>query len=347
MSKHRRSVALAATALAVGTMAATVAVAGADRRPAADPGAVGHDAGGQAPYKTYTDVPYVAGGTSRQTLDLYVPPHGRKRPPVILFLHGGGWGVGSKDQIENANKEGFLEAGFAVAAANYTLTDTATFPQQIHDVKAAIRYLRANARRYGLSDEIGVMGSSAGAHLATLAGTSCGERSLEGRGGNWRESSCVQAVFDGYAPTDFLQMPTHYTSSAETRYLGCASLADCPEKVQQANPIAYIEGARDHRDRNGKSKLPPFLIAHGDADTAVPLGQSNALYTALAQACADVTFYTLSGVRHTFLLQGVLDGPDYPAATAVRSRRCGTPTATTDSPLTWDTLVEFFDDHLR
>jgi acetyl esterase/lipase len=318
-------------------------------------------AGATASYTSYSNIEYVAGGTSEQNLDLYVPTGSDRARPLIIFVHGGGWSGGGKNELDQTNKQAFLDAGFAIASVNYTLSGTAKFPQQIYDLKAAIRYLRANAREYGLDGSIGLWGHSAGGQLVALAGTSCGVRPLEGNEGNRQASSCVQAVVDGYGPTDFLQMDTHLTvpgaglhdpaSSAESQYLGCTSgLLACPvSTVEAANPITYITASSRQGDRGDRdNRLPAFLIAHGDADTAVPIWESQILYTALSHACDDVSFYTLHGIGHVFFLNFVNAlNPPYPSSTLVKSDHCS-PTRTTESTtLTWQTLVGFFHTHLR
>jgi acetyl esterase/lipase len=296
-------------------------------------------------HTTYANVRYVAGGTTAQTLDLYVPTAGQSHR-LVIYVHGGAWLGGSKSALSWANTKPLLDAGLAVATINYTLSGAARFPQQIFDVKAAIRFVRANAANYRLDGWIGLWGSSAGAHLAALAGTTCGIAELEGNGGNRDTTSCVQAVAEGYGPTDFLQMDDHLTvpgsmkhnpaGSPESLLLGCNQglLACPPERVQAANPITYINDPR----RTGQ--LPRFLIAHGETDPVVPIWQSVILYRALTPADADVVFYTLHNVGHGFFEAGALN-PAYPAATRQVSRPGYAP-ATDQSPLSRQALTEFF-----
>src|SRR5216684_754410 len=161
-------------------------------------------------YTTYSNLSYVADGTTAQTLNLYVPKDTGRPVPLIVYIHGGGWSGGDASELQaNSGWQTYLSDGFAMASINYTLSGTAKFPQQIYDVKAAIRYLRAVAPRYHLDGQIGLWGESAGGQLAALAGATCGVAPLEGSEGVTHESSCVQAVVDGMGPTDFLQMDTH------------------------------------------------------------------------------------------------------------------------------------------
>jgi acetyl esterase/lipase len=302
-------------------------------------------------YSTYSNVAYVPDGNSQQILDLYVPQHTGRPLPLIIYVHGGGWSGGDKSELQaNSGWQTYLSQGFALASIDYTLSGTAKFPQQIYDVKAAIRYLRANAGKYHLNGEIGLWGESAGGQLVALAGATCGDASLEGNEGVTRGSSCVQAVVDGMGPTDFLQMDTHLlndsalhhnpASSPESQYLGCTDglLACAASTVERANPITYITSS---------SKLPAYLEVQGDADELVPNWESQILFNALSAACANVTFYTPHGQGHTLFLTGALN-PPYPAETVQSSKDCSTPVTTTNGPaLTWDTLATFFQAHLR
>ncbi len=137
-------------------------------------------------------------------LDLYLPPKADAPTPLVIWIHGGGWEAGNKD---NPPGLGLLKKGYALASINYRLSQEAKFPAQIEDCKAAIRFLRANAKKYNLDpDHFGVWGASAGGHLVALLGTTGGVKELEGDGPNKEESSAVQAVVDWFGPTDMLQM---------------------------------------------------------------------------------------------------------------------------------------------
>lgn len=135
-------------------------------------------------------------------LDLYLPAE-VKDAPLVVWIHGGGWSGGSKNGCPIS---WLTDDGYAVASISYRLTDKAIFPAQIHDCKAAIRWLRANAEKFGYSTaKVGVSGSSAGGHLAALVGTSGDVKELEGTvGGNLDQSSRVDAVVDFYGATDFV-----------------------------------------------------------------------------------------------------------------------------------------------
>ena len=241
--------------------------------------------------KAYRDMAYVENGHERQKLDLFVP-ESTEPLPVIIWVHGGGWQNGSKDNCL-ALRAGCLQQGFAVASLGYRLTDAAPFPAQIDDCKAGIRWLRAHAKEYGLDpDRFGVWGSSAGGHLVALLGTSGGVEEFD-VGPCLDQSSRVQAVCDYYGPTDFMAFVTapRYESHAregspETKLIG-GLVTENPDKAARAAPITYVS-----------EDDPPFLIVHGDKDGTVPYNQSELLFEALKAASVPVHFHTIHGAGH-------------------------------------------------
>lgn len=249
---------------------------------------------------THRDLAYRADGHERQKLDLYLPEKTDRPVPLLIWIHGGGWQGGSK---ENALplRQGWLERGYAIASINYRLSSHAVFPAQIEDCKAAIRWLRANAPKYRIDPaRFGVWGSSAGGHLAALVGTSGDVKSLD-VGEHLDQSSRVQAVCDYYGPTDFhafVSRPGYENhanpTSPESLLLG-GTVKEKPELARAANPITYVT-----------PDDPPFLIVHGDQDPVVPLQQSELLYHALKSAQRSVHFHTIHGAGHG---QG-FDGPE-------------------------------------
>lgn len=287
--------------------AATAASNAAVVEPAASPAAAaqslvpaGRGAGGGmtavAATPAYQDVAY-ASASAAQTLDIYLPA-GSGPFPVVINIHGGGFAAG--DKANPAAGDELLAAGYAVVSVNYRLSGEAVFPAQIQDVKAAVRFLRANAAKYNLDPgRFAAFGQSAGANLAATLGTSCGVAALEGAElGNADQSSCVQAVVDWFGPTDFLQMDKQFTgtscpvnhdaaNSPESMLVG-AAIQTVPDKAQAANPITYVS-----------AKAPPFLIQHGTADCNVPPQQGQLLYDALKPLIGDnVTFTLLEGAGH-------------------------------------------------
>ncbi|HUT34801.1 MAG TPA: alpha/beta hydrolase [Phycisphaerae bacterium] len=192
------------------------------------------------------DVEYAKVADKGLRLDLYRPKDANGPLPLVVWIHGGAWVAGSKDAPHLAL--GLVSHGYVVASINYRLSFEAIFPAQIHDCKAAIRFLRANARKYSIDpDHIGVWGSSAGGHLAALVGTSGGVNVLEGNvGGNLDFSSRVQCAVDYFGPTDLLAFRGQQTTvgldapnSFLVRFVGGVVEEKNP-LVAQANPIAYV-----------------------------------------------------------------------------------------------------------
>jgi acetyl esterase/lipase len=235
-----------------------------------------------------------------------------------------------------------------VASIGYRLSGDALFPAQIEDCKAAIRWLRAHAKEYGLNPaRFGVWGSSAGGHLVVLLGTSGGVKEFD-VGANLDQSSRVQAVCDYYGPTDLLQMDAHALPSArlkhdpanspESRLIGGA-IQENKEKAARVNPITYVT-----------PDDPPFLIVHGDADPTVPIHQSQLLFEALKKAGVSVHFHTIKGAGHgqgfggreldemvTGFFDRCLQGKAAPAAGAVQTE--GVAVSAPRGPrLTWEQI---------
>ena len=236
---------------------------------------------GLAGVRILRNLEYVPGGHERNRLDLYLPGAASAPLPLIVWVHGGGWQGGSK---ENSPAARFATRGFAVASINYRFSQHAVFPAQIQDCKAAIRWLRANARTYGLDkDHVGAWGASAGGHLVALLGTTATVKEFEGPGGNDDQSSRVQAVVDWFGPSDFLTVGAKDT---RTRLLGGDPLKN-PDKAARASPITYV--SRD---------AAPFLIMHGDEDRTVPLAQSETLNAALQHAGVESTLVVVRGNGH-------------------------------------------------
>lgn len=250
------------------------------------------------PHDAYGDIEYARVDGRSLLLDLYLPREGTGPWPLVVWIHGGAWCMGDKNESVALP---LLRFGLAVASVEYRFSQEAIFPAQIHDCKAAVRWLRANAGRFGLDpDHIGAWGPSAGGHLAVLLGTSCGIRELEGEvGGNLHCSSRVQAVCDWFGPTDLTQMDAHALSgstlvhnapdSPESRLIG-GPILENKDKAARANPLTYIR----------RGELPPFLIMHGDRDDIVPYHQSVLLYEALKKAGAEVELVTVAGAGHEY-----------------------------------------------
>ncbi len=237
----------------------------------------------------HRDVTYAKVGDRSLKLDLYIPKGVPKPMPVVIWVHGGGWRTGTKDISPAAP---WLPPFFAVASIDYRLSQEATFPAQIYDCKAAVRWVRAHAADYGFNpDKIGAAGASAGGHLVALLGTTAHHPELEGTEGNPGVSSAVQAVCDFFGPTNFTDL-SHDYSRSPTNFV--AELLGGPivqkwDEARLASPVNYVDG-----------QACPFYIAHGDQDAVVPVEQSIELAAALKKAGVPVTLHVVKGGGHGF-----------------------------------------------
>ncbi len=257
-----------------------------------------------APAQTRPDLVY-ARGSVRQTLDLMLPRRTGRPVPLVIVVHGGAFLEGDKADVA-ATVQALVQRGYAAAAVNYRYSSEATFPAAVKDVKAAVRYLRAQAPAYGIDPgRIGIWGESAGGYLAAMVGATTG-RSTEFDDpalGNAGVSSDVQAVVDWYGPINFTTMDAQTVSpggcpgvadshggpgSPESLLLG-APVRSVPGLAAAANPITYLPPAR---------RLPRFLVVHGTADCQVPQGQSIEFAAALRSAGAQVTLTLMDGAGH-------------------------------------------------
>ncbi len=212
--------------------------------------------------------------------------------PLIVWVHGGAWRGGSKDDMP---LDQLVKAGYTVASVNYRLSTEAKFPAQIHDIKAAIRFLRSVASRYHYrSDRITIAGSSAGGHLAALVGTTNKHTGLEGTVGDClNQSSEVQAIIDLYGPTNLMtildQSTPHGLSvrkPALDLLLG-AQPETVPELAKLASPVEHVDASD-----------PPLLIIHGDQDPQVPINQSHELVGKYKQLNLPCQFEVIHGGAH-------------------------------------------------
>ena len=281
-------------------------------KPAPQPPGEPHYAIREAPPRANTDhvrnrhldLPYAVVSPA-QKLDLYLPDRSQGPFPVILSIHGGAFMGCDKADLQVLPMLEGLQRGYAVAAVNYRLSGEARFPALVHDVKAAVRWLRAHAGGYGLDPRrLAAWGGSAGGYLSAMLGTSSGVVALEDLSlGHPDQPSDIQAVVDWFGPTDFLRMDAQLIAagmppaagqehngphSPESLLLG-RPITEVPEKVRAANPGTYI-----------RPGAPPFLIQHGTRDAVVPAQQSVEFAEKLRQTLgADrVTLELLEGAEH-------------------------------------------------
>lgn len=259
------------------------------------------------PDLTYQILP----GWRPMKLDLYLPPASFKGPrPTVMFIHGGGW-TGGGPRLSGAfdNWPSVLAAmsarGYVVAAVSYRFSGEAPSPAAIQDVKAAIRWLRANSAKYRV-DKARVMtwGGSAGGQLAALAASSCGagalepagpagahnanvERQTAGTAPVQAESDCVQGAVTWYGIFDFRTMPANRRPAP---YLGCGKDGCTQEQLRQPSAAAYVT-----------ARSPPMLMIHGSADTTVPVAQSQDFQKTLQAAGVRSELLVIPGVEHSFI----------------------------------------------
>ncbi len=247
--------------------------------------------------KKVADLDYAGTGNPRQMLDLYLPekPTAEGPLPLVVFIHGGGWQGGDKNG-GGARIARFVAGGkYAGASIGYRLSDEAQWPSQIHDCKAAIRWLKAHAAEYGFDpNRIAVYGTSAGGHLVAMLGVSQGLADLEGSiGAHTDRDSSVQCVVDFFGPTDLLTMGDHESTidhnspdCPEAKLIGGA-IPQNPDKAKNASPLEHA----------GKDDSP-FLIVHGTEDPLVPYPQSVALEKKLEAAGVTAVLVTVEGGGH-------------------------------------------------
>ncbi|NQU85881.1 MAG: alpha/beta hydrolase [Mariniphaga sp.] len=243
---------------------------------------------GQHYTKSWKDLNYAGDSQEYHMLDIYLPEIEKPSYPAVIVIYGSAWFSNNlKGSVMQNIGKPILDAGFAVIAPNHRSSVDAKFPAQINDIKAVVRFIRANAEKYMIDTSfIGVSGFSSGGHLSALTGTSGGVEqfivgsataSIEGDVGSFTSfNSSVDAVVDWFGPTDFLVMDScgsnmvHNPANSPESSLVGGTIQENKDKCALANPITYID-AND----------PPFLILHGNMDPLVPHCNSELLLKAL------------------------------------------------------------------
>lgn len=265
------------------------------------------------------DIEYGKGSDVSLKLDLFRPKEQSKEPlPAVIWIHGGGWRAGDKRNEENAIL--LAKAGYVAASINYRLSDVAPFPAAVEDCKCAVRWLRANAKKYGVDPEkIGVWGGSAGGHLALMVAVADDSAGLEGKGGNEKVSSRVAAACSWFGPAEFtVEWKNANVESASVLRLFLGGTRDeKPEAYKLASPVTHV--SKDD---------PPILMIHGDKDKVVPFSQSEIMLAKLKEAGVEATLVTVKNGGHGFRPTG--DGKIEPSLDEIRR-----------------TTVEFFDKRLK
>ncbi|MDF1659789.1 MAG: alpha/beta hydrolase fold domain-containing protein [Verrucomicrobiales bacterium] len=248
--------------------------------------------------KVIPDIDYAGTRNPRQALDLFLPKgHGKDSEalPLLVFIHGGGWAKGDKASGGRRINDYVSSGDYVGASIGYRLTDEAQWPAQIHDCKAAIRWLRANAAEYGIDpDRIAVWGTSAGGHLVAMLGVSGDVDELEGGvGAHVDVSSEVSCVVNFFGPSELLTMSDHPSridhdspESPESKLVG-GPLQENPDTAKNASPIHWVSSADE-----------PSLIVHGTKDELVPYPQSVDFERALEEAGVPTILLTVEDGGH-------------------------------------------------
>ena len=300
---------------------------------------------------THADLEYAPAdppGSNGHKLDLYIPARASGPIPVVIWTGGSAWMADTGKALARGIAARLMPAGYAVAGVSIRSSAQIVFPGQLHDIKAAIRWLRANAATYGLdASRIAIMGDSSGGWTASMAALTGDAPELEGGVGVTGVRSDVRAAVAFYPPTDFLAMDAWAVractpprchddaTSPESRLVGCA-IQTCAGKAQAANPVRYVTAAD-----------PPLLILHGGSDPLVPHNQGEQLYMALNKACREATFISLPKAGHGPWNAFLTDDAVREAAT-IRTTSAAGCAVTNPVPYTptWQTVIDFLDRHL-
>jgi acetyl esterase/lipase len=232
------------------------------------------------------DVEYGRVGERPLKLDLFMPEKISRPVPGLIFIHGGAWAGGSRDMYRYYTVR-YAQRGYVCATISYRFYREAPYPAAVQDAKCAVRWLRASAAQYHVDpDKIGVVGGSAGGHLAMMVGYSSDVPELEGDGGHHDVSSRVQTVVNFYGPTD-LTTPFAKKSKAVRQFLGDKPYEEAKTIYEQASPLMHL--TKDD---------PPTLIIHGTIDDVVPIDQADALARKLKELGVPHVYDRLEGWPH-------------------------------------------------
>jgi acetyl esterase/lipase len=241
------------------------------------------------PVRIEKNVTYLPEGRAEKA-DLYLPTDDGKKHPGVVIIHGGGWTSGIKDAAREINIGTTLASqGYVCMSIDYLLhdakSDKPAWPQNLHDCKTAVRWLRANAEKLNLDvDNIGVIGGSAGGHLASMVGVTQAKDGLDPAGPYGDQSCTVKCVVDMYGPVDV----TTWQDVSVLR----AKRSENPELYKQFSVATYL-------DKND----PPHLILHGTADKTVDVSQSIEFAKVLKEHGIEHHLEVIPEAPHTFHLQ--------------------------------------------
>lgn len=244
-------------------------------------------------HRTITNLVYANRDGADLCLDLHLPAASGGLLPVVVGLPGGGWRTCDKASVPRF----LVDHGFALACVNYRISSNAIAPASVHDCKAAVSWIRANAHDYALRpDRMGVYGASAGGHLAALLGVSDGVKELESEGARLSPGTAVQAVCAVCGPMDLArigipeirdQCPILY--DVISQYLG-GPIAERTELARLISPLTYVS-----------DRCPPMLLMHGAADDRVPVEETTLFHKALQETGAKSSLSLIEGAGHGWL----------------------------------------------
>ena len=346
--------ALVAAAVVVSSV---IASPGAQAPPAGaqapGPGRGGRGGAAQGPPPTHANLDYAPAEPAASVghkLDLYIPTGATAPLPVVIWTGGSAWRAENGKNSAGGVATQLNPAGYAVAGVSIRNSQNAKFPGQLHDIKAAIRWLRANAAKYNFDpNRIAIMGDSSGGWTTAMAALTGDVTELEGAVGTTGVPSTVRAAVAFYPPTNFLEMDAWMVQpcaagmfchdaadSPESQLIGCA-IQGCADKVLVADPVRYISAAD-----------PPLMILHGGSDPLVPHHQGERLYMALNKACHESAFISLPTAGHG-PWNGFLTSDTIRSAATIRSTSAQGCAVTNPAPFTptWQTVIEFLDRHVR
>lgn len=243
----------------------------------------------------FADINYAGDGEVFHNLDVYIPKVEKASYPVVVHIYGSAWYSNSSKGMADLGTivQALLDAGYAVVCPNHRSSMDAKFPAQIQDIKAVIRWVRANAAEYKFDPSfVATSGFSSGGHLSSLAATSGGVQELEGTvGGNLEQSSTVQAACDWSGPIDMFKMncdePRKWGGTPEEALIGHDYTPEYEAQMKAISPLSYL----DPND-------PPLTIFHGTNDTTVPFCQGVELYDALTEAGVETDLHLEEGAGH-------------------------------------------------
>lgn len=304
-----------------------------------------------SPVRNYTlikDIAYTVpspANTKGNLLDLYIPEKpGKNKLPLVIWSSGSAWFSDSgKDGVPTEMISYFTEKGYVVAGVSVRSSSQAKFPGQLHDIRAAIRWLRDNADKYNIdSNRFAISGNSSGGWVASIAATTSNIWEVEGET-NVQTSSAVQASVPFFPPTNFLMMDvqqrqqggtffiTHDAPNSPESSLIGKPIQDFPELTMKANPITYID-----------SNMPEMHIFHGGSDPLLAYGQSELLYHAMAEAGNEVSFTFVPSAGHS--VDQIINANDY---TVQRTNAGGQEQVLEDHGPSWEDIERFINTALN